>query len=113
MSTTTNPVTHVAEVEVKNASIHEIENPGFEENGSLSKIVPIAMMNRNPITSTCGGVYWPKRKKFLIHTPYRLHMLLPKGNTKRKKNKGKSLRLHAISIFFCLSHDSDSSTGCR
>ena len=56
VSTTVNPVTHKAEVDVNNASIKESWTPFVTAIGSLSKKVPITMSIKNPVTNTREGV---------------------------------------------------------
>lgn len=51
VSTTTRPVTHTDEVEVKSASMGDINSPVTLETDSDSKRVPIAIIAKNPYIS--------------------------------------------------------------
>ena len=55
VSTTTSPVTHVAEVAVKRQSKIGVNFPDFDDAGRQSKIVPTAIIIRNPNTSVLAG----------------------------------------------------------
>ena len=55
VSSTVNPVTHVAEVAVNKALIKPILFPALEAEGKLRSIVPTAIAERNPNTNTLGG----------------------------------------------------------
>ncbi len=51
VSTTASPVTHTAEVAVKNASRVEVERPDAVENGSARSAAPTVMTVTNPVTT--------------------------------------------------------------
>jgi len=55
VSSTTSPVTQVAEVEVNNASINSTEFPLVLEMGNISSKAPIRIIDAKPSTSICGG----------------------------------------------------------
>ncbi len=53
---TASPVTVVALVAVKTASLHEMEWPDVEAQGSLSKSVPARTMRANPMIRMRGSL---------------------------------------------------------
>jgi hypothetical protein len=55
VSNTTRPVTQVAEVAVKKASVQD-KRSGYVAQGSLRSRVPVRMMKRNPVTGMREGV---------------------------------------------------------
>ncbi|GAH93532.1 unnamed protein product, partial [marine sediment metagenome] len=56
VSNTINPVTQVAEVEVKRALIKPILFAVLEAEGRLRRIVPIVITTKNPNTNTLGSL---------------------------------------------------------
>jgi hypothetical protein len=63
VSTTTNPVTQVADVAVKNASNPSNPFPFWVAIGKLSKKLPMRIITAKPNTSIFGGVI---RKRLLV-----------------------------------------------
>lgn len=55
VSVTTNPVTQVAETEVKPAVSGSVNDPSAEEIGRISNRVPKQIISKNPITRTKGA----------------------------------------------------------
>ena len=55
VSTTTNPVTHTAEVDVNSAFTRPTLSPLLDDKGKLSKTAPIIITLKNPNTKTCAG----------------------------------------------------------
>ena len=53
---TVRPVTHMAEVAVKSASIPCGFDPLFVENGSSSRKVPVRIKSRKPRRTVCAGL---------------------------------------------------------